>query len=151
MGILLSCAIAATYDIVFLRFTRKQQILDIEVFATIRFFANYAKTEEFGASELPCVPINSTIAVILNPILRYLRPSGAEISIYKFTRSRDHLNRENEILHHYLKLWHQLFWIQHHKIDQKTLRTAGALEMHTKLSGLPEYTAQFKFLKFKRS
>ena len=105
---------------------------------TIRFFANYAKTEEFRTSELPCVPINSIIAVILNPILRYLRPSGAEISNYKFTRSRDHLNRENEILHHYLKLCHQLFWIQHHKIDQKTLRTAGALEMHTKLSGLLE-------------
>ena len=60
-------------------------------------------------------------------------------TIYKFTRSRDHLNRENEILHHYLKLWHQLFWIQHHKIDQKTLRTAVALEMHTELSGLLEY------------
>ena len=105
---------------------------------TISFFAIYTKTKDFRASELPCVPINSTIAVILNPILRYLRPSGAEISIYKFTRSRDHLNRENEILHHYLKLCHQLFWIQHHKIDQKTLRTAGALEMHTELSGLLE-------------
>ena len=45
MGILLSCAIAATYDIV---------------------FAIYTKTKDFRASELPCVPINSTIAVILN-------------------------------------------------------------------------------------
>ena len=100
------------------------------------FFAKYAKTEEFEASELPSVPINSTISVILNLILRYLWPSGAEISIYKFARSRDHLNRENEIFRHTEKLWHKLFWIQHHKIDQKPLRTAGALEMHTELSGL---------------
>ena len=85
------------------------------------------------------VPTKPTIAVILNPILRYLRPSGAEISIYKFARSRDHLNRENEIFRHPEKLWHQLFWIQHHKIDQKPLRNFGALEMHTKLSGLLEY------------
>ena len=48
---------------------------------TISFFAIYTKTKDFRASELPCVPINSTIAVILNPILRYLRPSGAEIGI----------------------------------------------------------------------
>ena len=32
----------------------------------ISFFAIYTKTKDFRASELPCVPINSTIAVILN-------------------------------------------------------------------------------------
>ena len=103
------------------------------------FFAKYAKTEEFKASELPSVPINSTIPVILNPILRYLRPSGAETSIYKFARSRDYLNRENEIVRPILKLCNQLFWIQQHQIGQKTLRNFGDPEMHTKLSGLLYY------------
>ena len=68
---------------------------------TISFFAIYTKTKDFRASELPCVPINSTIAVILNPILRYLRPSGAEIGIlhsrlarYRFSR----ITRKRKIL-----------------------------------------------------
>ena len=46
---------------------------------SIPFFAIYAKTKSFRASELPCVPINSIITIILNPILRSLRPSEAEI------------------------------------------------------------------------
>ena len=72
---------------------------------TISFFAIYTKTKDFRASELPCVPINSTIAVILNPILRYLRPSGAKIGILhsrlarygfsRITRKRKSLELQN--------------------------------------------------------
>ena len=47
----------------------------------IQFFAIYVKTESYRTSKLPSIPIKSMIAVILNLILRCLRPSGAEIII----------------------------------------------------------------------
>ena len=48
---------------------------------TIRFLAIYMKTERFRALKLPCVPTNLTIAIILNPILRGLRPSEVYIAL----------------------------------------------------------------------
>ena len=43
-------------------------------------FAIYAKIDSRRATELPSVPTNLMIAVILNPLLRGLRPSEAEIA-----------------------------------------------------------------------
>ena len=39
------------------------------------FFVINSKTKHFRASKMSCVPIKLMIAVILHPLLRYLRPS----------------------------------------------------------------------------
>ena len=44
----------------------------------------YAKTEGRRAPELPCVPTNLLIAVILHPLLRGLRPSEAKFQYLAF-------------------------------------------------------------------
>ena len=46
----------------------------------IRFFAICVKTEGQRALKMLSVPTKLMIAVILNPILRYLRPSEAKIA-----------------------------------------------------------------------
>ena len=86
---------------------------------TIRFLAIYMKTERFRALKLPCVPTNLTIAIILNPILRGLRPSGAEIALrgcgyarYGFSRflwKRNGLELHNWLAYP-LSWWLWSFW-----------------------------------------
>ena len=76
----LTIAVILNPILTYLRPSQAELCISLSRLRAIPFFAIYAKTESFRASEPPCVPTNSIIAVILNPILRYLRPSQAEIS-----------------------------------------------------------------------